>query len=216
MEPLRYTEAQQFGRITAEYDRHECALWLVWADNQLVLNSQEAAGLLTYLDNLRYQIFNRQQQEPRRSNRGEAEERPELREAGEAVLQGHRLSAAGRQALRRARRLERGVHPDGSAVRQGLVLPQDGRNVGAGQERLRLPHHPGSRADQARPHPDVQGSRVADQVEPRPAAEADRVVELARQGEEGLQRQGLVPDGLRAGDHDDSDGFDADHDRLSD
>src|SRR5436309_5221296 len=62
MEPPRYTEAQQFGRITAEYDHHECALWLVWADNQLVLNSQEAAGLLTYLYNLRYQIFNRQQQ----------------------------------------------------------------------------------------------------------------------------------------------------------
>ena len=67
MEPPRYTEAQQFGRITAEYDRHERTLWLVWADTQLVLNSQEAAGLLTYLYNLRYQIFNRQQQEPRLS-----------------------------------------------------------------------------------------------------------------------------------------------------
>jgi len=67
MEPPRYTEAQQFGRLTAEYDRHERTLWLVWADTQLVLNSQEAAGLLTYLYNLRYQIFNRQQQEPRLS-----------------------------------------------------------------------------------------------------------------------------------------------------
>ena len=104
---------------------------------------------------------------------------------------------------------------DGAAVRQGVVLAQDERDLVAGQEPVRVAHHPGARAGQACAHPVLQGRRVPDQVEPRAAAEAGRLDELARESDEGLPRQGHVPDGLRACDGHDSDGLDADYDRLN-
>ena len=50
---------------------------------------------------------------------------------------------------------------------------------------------------------DVQAGPGADPAQPGPAEEAGCVVELSRQGEEGLQRQGALPERLRTGgDHD--------------
>ncbi len=86
---------------------------------------------------------------------------------------------------------------------QTVVPAANRRDLPPDQDRLRLPHHQGRRPRQGREDDAVHEGQGVDQTAAAPAEEERGDVDLVGQAEEGLQRQDLVPDRLRAAGHDD-------------
>ena len=81
--------------------------------------------------------------------------RRRLRGAGEEVLRGHRLEGERRQA-------DDLEGPDGGAVRPDRVPAEEERDLAAGEDRVRLPHHPAARRREAGQGDAAQGRQGLD------------------------------------------------------
>ena len=117
---------------------------------------------------------------------------------------GHGLEEHGRQAhdLPRADRV---------GLRQGRVRARDEQDLRAGQDRVRLPHHPAGQRHQGRDDDAAEGRQVADPPAARADGEEPDDDRLARGSEGGLRGQGRLRGRLQpaAGGHDGND-----HDRA--
>ena len=114
-----------------------------------------------------------------------------LRSAGEEVLRGHGLEGERRQA-------DDLEGPDRGAVRQGSVRAEEERDLEAGEDRVRLPHHPAAQRHQGCEGHAAEGRQGVDP----PAAGADEEErgddEVGRRAEEGLQGQDHVRSRLQS------------------
>ena len=114
-----------------------------------------------------------------------------LRSAGEEVLRGHGLEGERRQA-------DDLEGPDRGAVRQDGVRAEEERDLEAGEDRVRLPHHPAAQRRQGCEGHAAEGRQGVDQ----PAAGSDEEErgddEVGRRAEEGLQGQDLLRSRLQS------------------
>ena len=87
-------------------------------------------------------------------------ERRRFRGAGEEVLGGHGLEGERRQA-------DDLEGPDRRSVRSDGVPAEEERDLEAGQDRVRLPHHPAAERDEAREGDSAEGGAGVDQAAAR-------------------------------------------------
>ena len=115
----------------------------------------------------------------------------QLKKGAEEVLHRHGDEDPGRQAHDHE-------GPDRRGLRQDGVRAQDERDLRPRAHAVRLAHHSGARAGQARRGHAAQERRGVDPHDPALDEEADRRADLVRQGAEGLRLEDRLPDGLHA------------------
>ena len=84
-------------------------------------------------------------------------------------------------------------------VRQGRVRAQDRRDLEAGQDPVRLAHHPGDATTKPRQGDALREGQGGDPATAAPAEADRRSRQVARRGEEGVRVEDVVRDGPRAG-----------------